>query len=203
MTSSQNSYNEFDSFITPSDMIEFMYCKRFVYYMKCLGIPQYEEKRYKVEKGRRIHEERRRHNRDYLRKKIGTISKQIDVNLVSGKLGVRGKVDEIHLLRTNEKVPLDYKFAEYDDRIYKTYKTQMVLYGLLIEEMFGNVVNRGFLVYCRGGNKLVEVDITMNDKKRVISDLKEYKLILNGHFPKATSSKSKCLDCCYKNICIK
>ena len=67
----------------------------------------------------------------------------------SGKLGVRGKVDEIHLLRTNEKVPLII-IAEYDDRIYKTYKTQMVLYGLLIEEMFANVVNRGFLVYCRG-----------------------------------------------------
>src|SRR5690606_24494078 len=97
MKLSQNSFNENEVFITPSDMIEFMYCKRFIYYMKCLGIEQYEEKRYKVEKGRKIHEERRKHNRDYLRKRIGSVSKQLDVNLVSRRLGVRGKVDEIHV----------------------------------------------------------------------------------------------------------
>jgi|LFRM01.2.fsa_nt_gb CRISPR-associated exonuclease Cas4 len=203
MKLSQNSFNENEVFITPSDMIEFMYCKRFIYYMKCLGIEQYEEKRYKVEKGRKIHEERRKHNRDYLRKRIGSVSKQLDVNLVSRRLGVRGKVDEIHVLANNEMVPLDYKFAEYDDRIYKTYKTQMVLYALLIQDVFGTIVNRGYLIYCRGGNKLVEINISDKDKKKALKSLDEYKAIMNGYFPRATPSKSKCMDCCYKNICIK
>ena len=49
MKSFQNSFNEFNYYITPSDIIEFLYCKRFIYYMKCLGIEQYEEKRYKVQ----------------------------------------------------------------------------------------------------------------------------------------------------------
>lgn len=203
MISSQNSFNEYEMLITPSDMIEFMYCKRFIYFMKCLGIAQYEEKRYKVEKGRKIHEERRKHNRDYLRKKIGSVSKQLDVNLVSRRLGIRGKVDEIHLLANNEMAPLDYKFATYEDKIYKTYKIQMVLYGLLIQEVFDSVVNRGFLVYCRGGSKLVEIVITENDKRQATEVLEEYKAIANGYFPKATSYKARCLDCCYKNICIK
>ena len=42
------------------------------------------------------------------------------------------------------KNTLDYKFATYEDKIYKTYKIQMVLYGLLIQEVFDSVVNRGF-----------------------------------------------------------
>jgi hypothetical protein len=54
--SSQNFFNENQYYITPSEIIEFLYCKRFIYFMKCLGIRQYEEKRYKVQKGREIHE---------------------------------------------------------------------------------------------------------------------------------------------------
>ena len=50
-------------------MIEFLYCKRFIYYMKCLGIKQYEDKRYKVEKGRELHRKKENENKDYLRKK--------------------------------------------------------------------------------------------------------------------------------------
>ena len=69
MKSYQNSFNEFQYYITPPDMIEFLYCKRFIYYMKCLGIKQYEDKRYKVEKGRELHRKKENENKDYLRKK--------------------------------------------------------------------------------------------------------------------------------------
>ena len=63
MKSYQNSFNEFQYYITPSDMIEFLYCKRFIYYMKCLGIKQYEDKRYKVEKGRELHRKKENENK--------------------------------------------------------------------------------------------------------------------------------------------
>ena len=52
MKSSQSFFDEFDYYITPSELIEFNYCKRFIYYMKCLNIPQFEEKRFKVQKGK-------------------------------------------------------------------------------------------------------------------------------------------------------
>ena len=44
-------------FITPSDVIEYLYCPRFIYYMKCLDIPKHEDKRYKVVKGREVQRE--------------------------------------------------------------------------------------------------------------------------------------------------
>ena len=93
MKSSQSFFNEYQYYITPSDMIEFLYCKRFIYYMKCLGISQNEEKRFKVMMGREIHEKRATQNKDYLPKKIGSCNKMIGVNLISEKYGIIGNVD--------------------------------------------------------------------------------------------------------------
>ena len=70
-------------FITPSDVIEYLYCPRFIYYMKCLDIPQHEDERYKVMKGREVHEEKSKINKEYLRKKLGCVAKDISVYLTS------------------------------------------------------------------------------------------------------------------------
>ena len=203
MKLSQSFFNENQYYITPSEIIEFLYCKRFIYFMKCLGIRQYEEKRYKVQKGREIHEKREKENRDYLRKKLGVVSKEISVSLVSNKLKTRGKVDEVLTLEDGTMAPLDYKFAEYDDIVYSTYLTQVVMYGLMIEEIYKEVVNKGFIVYCRNGYMVKEIEITDKLKNKVKTTLKEFIAVAEGHFPKATKYKSRCIDCCYKNICIK
>jgi len=120
-------FNENQYYITPSDMIEFLYCKRYIYYMKCLGIDQNVEKRFKVMIGREIHEKRGEQNKNYLPKKIGSIHKMIGVNLVSEKYGIKGNADEVHTLADGTMAPLDYKFARYDERLFKTYKNQLVM----------------------------------------------------------------------------
>ncbi len=203
MKSSQNFFNENQSYITPSDMIEFTYCKRYIYYMKCLGIDQNEEKRFKVMLGREIHEKRANQNRDYLPKKINSEGKMIGVNLVSRGYGIRGNSDEVHTLADGTMAPLDYKFARYDGKLFKTYKNQLVMYALMIEDIFGKSVERGFIVYCREENRLVETDITQKDKENMDGLIKEYRNVLEGYYPEATKQKIKCFDCCYKNICIK
>ena len=45
--------------ITISEVMEYLFCPRFIYFMNCLNIPQYEEKRYKVIMGREIHHEKK------------------------------------------------------------------------------------------------------------------------------------------------
>lgn len=202
MKSSQSFFDEYQYYITPSEVIEFMYCPRFTYFMKCLGISQHEEKRFKVEIGREVHEKRASQNKEYLRKKIGSVNKESDVNILSRKWQIRGKVDEIHSLSDGTLAPLDYKFAPYDNKIYETYKQQMVLYGIMIEEVYDTIVNKGFLVYCRDDNKLVELEISKEDKEGAIENLRDFKNVLRGYFPRATKCKARCDDCCYKNICI-
>ncbi len=193
-----------NTWITPTEVMEYLYCPRFIYFMNNLLIPQNEEQRYKVMIGRNVHKLKSKINKEYLRKTIGVKDKLIDVYLSSQKYGIRGIVDEILTLNDNTMAPLDYKFAKYENKIFNTLKYQSVLYAILIEENFNLPVNRGFICYIRSNNRLVEVDITEQDKVKVLNIIEEmFKIIELGYFPKRTKYKNKCIDCCYRNICIK
>ena len=89
--------------LTPSHIIEYLFCPRFTYFEYVLSIPQYEEKFFKVMKGREMHELRAKQNIDYLRKKIGVTEKKIDQYLTNGWL--RGQVDEVLTLSDGTMAP--------------------------------------------------------------------------------------------------
>lgn len=188
--------------LTPSHIIEYLYCPRFTYFEYVLTIPQYEERKYKVQRGREIHDQKLEQNKEYLRRRIGAVERYNDQYLTNKLL--RGRIDEVLKLEDGTMAPLDYKFAVYEEKIYETYKTQMFCYAWLIEENFGCQVNRGYLVYTRSSNKLVEVAISAADKELVKESAKEIESIINRNFfPKATKYKQRCVDCTYRNICIK
>lgn len=188
--------------LTPSHIIEYLFCPRFSYFEYVLGIPQYEERHYKIKKGREIHELKMVRNKDYLRKKAGAVEKYIDQYLTNGML--RGKIDEVLLLTDGSMAPLDYKFAVYKDFVFDTYKTQLYCYAVLIEENFRKEVRKGFLVYVRSRNKLVEIEIQKAEKEKVIEAANSVQQIIEENFyPKATKYKKRCLTCTYRNICSK
>ncbi len=188
--------------LTPSHIIEYLYCNRFTYFEYVLAIPQYEGRHFKVKKGREIHDTKLEQNKEYLRQRIGAVERYNDQYLTNDLL--RGKIDEVLKLKDGTMAPLDYKFAHFDDKIYETYKTQLFCYAWLIEENFGCQVNRGYLVYTRSSNKLVEVSIEASDKQLVRECAREIiRIISQNYFPKATKYKQRCVDCTYRNICIK
>ncbi|QTA80756.1 Putative CRISPR-associated protein Cas4 [Desulfonema limicola] len=186
--------------ITATDILEYLFCPRFTYFENVLDIPERQENRFKVQKGREIHEQVRKRNPEYLRKKQGVKDKKSDVYLACKN--IRGVVDEILFFDDNTAAPLDYKYAEYKERTFKNHKFQLVFYGKLIQEHFQVQVNKGFLIYTRSSNKLVEVNIT----EKMYSDLDEIikklmKVILMGIYPEPTKYNARCSDCCYRNIC--
>lgn len=186
--------------ITATDILEFLYCPRFTYFENVLDIPERQEKRFKVQKGRDVHEQVRKRNPEYLRKKLGVTDKKSDVYL-SGK-NIRGIIDEILFLADGTAAPLDYKYAQYKERTFKNHRFQLVFYGRLIQENFDIQVNKGFLIYTRSSNKLVEIAITeklYNELDNVIFDLMN--VIKKGIYPKPTNYKARCSDCSYRNIC--
>ncbi len=188
--------------ITPSHIIEYLFCPRYTYFEYVLTIPQNEEKYFKVKKGRLVHEQKTEQNKEYLRQKIGVKEKYIKQYLSNEFL--RGEVDEVLLLNDNTMAPLDYKFAYYNDRVYETYKTQLFCYAWLIESNFNIEVQKGFLVYTRSKNKLVEIEIKQKDKEQVKKCTNEILEIINKKiYPKATKYKKRCVNCTYKNICVK
>jgi len=189
--------------ITPSEVLEYLFCPRYIYFMNVLGISQQEAKRYKVLRGRQIHREKQIRNRAYLRKKLGVTQREFSVYLSAPQHHLRGQIDEILTLADGSMAPLDYKFAEWKNRLYRGYRMQLVLYGLLIRENYGKPVNRGFLVYTRSQNHLVAVPIAEKDFKKAVEILQAIlDISRHGYLPGRTSSKNRCLDCCYKNICV-
>ncbi len=190
-------------FITPSDIIEYLFCPRFTYYMNCLNISQHEDARYKVMKGREVHEEKSRINREYVRKKLGCVTKDISVYLTSTILHLRGEVDEVLSLSDGTLAPLDYKFAEYKDWVFQTHKYQSTLYALLIMENYGKEVNKGYVCYLRSKNFIKEIPFCRADFEKAKSLVREVlSIISKGYYPKKRSSFAHCIDCCYRNICV-
>lgn len=186
--------------ITPSDIIQHLYCPRFTYYERVLRIPQNEEKYHKVLRGRDLHLQRARTNVEYLRKRIGVTAKELDRYLTNDLL--RGEVDEVLTLNDGTMAPLDYKFARWEERVYATYRTQLLCYAWLIETNYDRPVRRGFLVYTRSQNKLVEVDLPAADLERVkVAARRIYQITQSAMLPKATRVKKRCVSCTYRNVC--
>ncbi len=187
--------------LTPSQIIEYLYCPRFTYFEYVLKIPQNEHKFHKVIKGRQVHTEQQQKNKSYLRKKIGVVKKYTNQYLTNQVL--RGEMDEVLELKDGTMAALDYKFAQFKDRIYDTYKTQLFCYSWLIEDSFRKEVKKAFLVYTRSNFKLIEIPVKDEDKRRVKQASQDIlNIIQNNYFPKATKYKKRCITCTYKNICI-
>lgn len=189
--------------ITPSEVIEHLFCPRFTYFMNCLKIPQHEELRYKVLKGRDLHSRREKENKEYLRKKIGCIDKELSVYVASPAARVRGVIDEVLTLSDESMAPLDYKYTEFRDYLFETHRVQSILYAMLIKEIYGRPVYKGYICYARDGATLKEVIYKPEDfeyAKAVVDDI--FRVILKGYYPKRTRWPNRCIDCCYKNICV-
>lgn len=188
--------------LTPSHIIQHLYCPRFTYFEWVLRLPQNEEKFSKVIRGRNLHDERLEHNKGYLRKRLGVVTRHDDQYLTNDFL--RGRVDEVLELADGTLAPLDYKFAEYKDKIYSTYRTQLYCYALLIQHNFRKPVSKGYIVYTRSNNKVIEISIPPDALAAIYAAVDEIELVVaENYFPKATSVKKRCVNCTYRNVCMK
>ncbi len=171
--------------------------------MYCLDIPQHEEKRYKVLKGREIHKIREKTNKEYLRRRLDVVKKEFDVLLISRKNHYKGIIDEILFLDDGTASPMDYKFAEYREKIFRTHKYQSILYGELVRENYNVDVQKGYICYSRSNNMVKEILFNDKDTKKALEMVSEVlQTIQTGFYPKKTKYPMKCVDCCYRNICV-
>ncbi len=187
--------------LTVSDVLEHLYCPRFTWFEKYQMLPEFQERRAKVQMGRSLHETRENTNRSYLRKRLNAVDKRIDVSLVSERYCLRGRIDEVLFFQDGTAAPLDYKFARDPGLIYRTLRFQSAIYALLIQEHFQCAVSKGFVVYTRSSNAVRTIDFTPADFQQVGNVLSEMlNIIQNGHLPRR-APPSRCVDCCYRRIC--
>src|SRR3954454_15904464 len=101
-----------EALLTPSDVLEHLFCGRFIYLERPLALPEFQERREKVRRGRALHAVREATNRAYLRQRLGVVEKQIDVSLTSPRYHLRGRLDELLIFEDGTAGPLNYKFAK-------------------------------------------------------------------------------------------
>ena len=188
--------------LTPSDILEHSFCGRFTYFERHLALPEFQERREKVRRGRALHAVREATNRAYLRQRLGVVEKRIDVSLISRRHHLRGRIDEVLFFSDGTAGPLDYKFAKDPGRVYSTLRLQSAIYALLIRENFHVPVRRGYLVYTRSQNRVVELNYVPEDFRKVGRAVREIlDVIHRGKLPHR-ASPAHCVDCCYRLICV-
>ena len=116
--------------------------------------------------------------------------------LAYGELWVRS-----FFLDDSTAAPLDYKYAKYKERTFKNHRYQLVFYAQLIKDNFYVPETRGFIIYTRSKNKLIEAPIREKDFKALRKTISEIlDIVQQCMYPKPTKYKQRCPDCCYRNI---
>ena len=188
--------------ITISDILEHIFCPRFTYYMHVLEIQQHEDRRFKVMKGREVHEKRAKENTGYLRKKLGVCRREEEVFLVSKELQIKGVVDVVLWLSDGTLAPFEYKYSEYGGILPETYLVQLAFQGALLQENYGLPVAKGYVCFVRSNNRVEEVVFPEDMYQKLELLVGEIATIMQeGYYPERVQYSNRCRDCTYRNLC--
>jgi len=81
---------------------------------------------------------------------------------------------------------------------------QMLCYCMLVEDVMEGKVSHGYIFYIRDGNRQVGIAYNTGLKHKILSELEKIlDIIQNERMPKPTDVKTRCIDCTYKNICVR
>lgn len=184
-----------------SDIAQYFYCQRKIYFMKILGINI--KSRPKMDMGKEEHDNE--HRRITERKTIYGFDrvevKDVIHNLAleDAGLGLYGVVDTTLVLKNGEIIPIDVKYSN-TTTVRINWKKQLVAYSLLLESHYNKIVKMG-VIYLPAQRRQIQIDITVDDKNILKQDmLKINKLIESEKMPNAIIDR-KCNYCEMKKFC--
>jgi CRISPR-associated exonuclease Cas4 len=188
-----------DWYLRVTDLKQFAYCPRIVYYSYCL--PLLRPTTYKMEAGVELHEkaasdEARRSLRAY---GLSEGERRFDVVLTSERLGLSGRIDLVILIGQHEAIPVDYKLSHHGEA--RHFHQQLAAYAELIEENWQIPVQRGFL-YLLPERRAEEVRLTGRLRTGVCAEAAKIRhMIASQAMPDATSARARCVNCEFRRFC--
>jgi CRISPR-associated exonuclease Cas4 len=188
---------------TVTDLKQFTYCPRVVYYTYCL--PLLRPTTYKMEESIEAHgeEAEREDRRSLQRYGLSQGQRHYDVRLASDALALRGVVDMV--IETGEElIPVDYKSTERQ-KPGPHFRLQLAAYGAMLEESAmrkpGQVVRRGFL-YSLLLKQAQEVAFTAPLRKKVPCIAQAMReMVSKERMPPAPEGRGRCLACEFRRFC--
>ncbi len=163
---------------------EYFYCPVVFYFSTVLGQGRFLGAW--ADLGKKIQEK----VKEKIKKKFDVVEEEFEV--VSERLRVRGKVD--FLLEGNE--PLEIK---YSSNVKPWWKYTLVLYSVIIEDMFKKPVKEAWL-YLSESSKIVKIKIYDEDRRYVEECVKRCHRILD-RFEEPRPLRFRCSSCDYRDVC--
>ncbi len=187
-----------DLVLTVTDIKQWLYCPRVVYYLRCL--PSVRPTTYRMRAATDAHDdeadrERRRSLRTY---GLDDGERAFDVEITSTRLGVRGRIDLV-VRRRDEIIPIDYK--DSPGRAGRHFQVQLAAYGLLLEEETGLAAHRGFLYFIPSRRSFA---VTLGDDlkdaaREAIEAIRT--MIARESMPSPTPWRRRCTVCEFHRFC--
>ncbi len=188
---------EHDDFLTPTDLKQYSYCPRVLFYERCW--PDFRPRTFKMDAGRDAHasETKRAARRTLGKLGLEQGERHFDVPLISEQLRLHGIVDEIVLTPT-AAYPVDYKLAH---QFSPQYKVQLATYGLLIEDQWHIPAPVGYL-WLIMPRKAERVALDDALRAQAYAALHDMRLIIGEErMPEPTSRRARCRDCEFRRVC--
>jgi len=187
---------------TVTDLKQYTYCPRVVFYSYCL--PLLRPTTYKMEAGIAAHEKagRREQRRTLAAYGLEEGKRHFDVWVESSILGLRGRVDlviEVGEAEEREWIPVEYKQTRR--RTGPHIRRQLAAYGMMLEETWGGTVRRGF-VYSLVTRKAEEVALTERLRRgvrEVTAAMRE--MVEREAMPGPPRSHRQCVSCEFRRFC--
>jgi CRISPR-associated exonuclease Cas4 len=184
-----------------SDIAQYFYCPRKVYFMRTLGIAA--PPRHKMKAGKEEH--RREHRRVKERKTIygfkqETVEKVLhNVPIESPKHHLHGRVDTVIILQDKEIIPVEVKHTSLDS-IRRNWREQITAYALLLETKFDTRVRRG-IFYFPSKRKVTEIEITASDKEYITHTITSILNMIKSEKMPPVHKGQKCSYCEMQMYC--
>jgi len=185
---------------TVTDLKQFTYCPRVVFYTYCL--PLIRPTTYKMESGIAAHDKAAEKARRRTLSAYGVErgERHFDVWLNSPILGLRGRVDlVIKVADGQELIPVEYKQTRRATG--RHVRLQLAAYGLMLEEMWDGQVERGF-VYSLLKRKAEEVRLSrrLRDEARTtMIEMRE--MVEREAMPDPPRARRQCVNCEFRRFC--
>ena len=181
-----------------TDIKQWLYCPRIVYFR--FNWPMVRPGTYNLEEGRRAHGEFEAALRRRRRRLRGLPDGEwlFNVSHYSPRIGLSGRVDLV-IRREDEIIPVDFK--DSTNVKARHFRIQVAAYALLLEDAFGEEVQRGF-IYSLPRRRAEEVRMThrvRNEVKRLVQEIGE--TVYGERMPDGPKSVAPCVGCEFRRFC--
>ncbi len=189
-------------YLQVTDLKQWTYCPRVVFYRYCL--PRIRPITYRMRAGIQAHEEvaSREERRSLRAYGLEAGERFFDVALTSERLHLTGRIDLVVRTQTEqgeEGIVVDYKLSERQAGSH--FKLQLAAYAMMVEETWGIPVRRAFL-YHIPQRQAECVPITASLRRRVEMTIASIHAAIAGEvMPPPPASLGPCVACEFRRFC--